>query len=429
MSAQLRTVFFCAALSSLLVIPAFGASTVEVGACSTFPQYPTIQAAVNGSPAGTTIDVCPGTYPEQVTIAKSLTLQGLKITGNPGAAASIITAPAGGVASNANSLSTGDPIAAQVYVKSNANVTFSNLTVDGTNNGISGCAPDLIGIYFQNASGTVTHVSVVNERLQSGLEGCQSGEGIYAQSGSGGSSAVNVNNSIVQDYQKNGITGNEAGTVLTATSNTVVGQGSTTGAAENGIQIGFGATGTISSNTVSDDVWAPDTISDPGDAAAGILVFASKQVSITSNRVTNTQFGIAVVSDSVDGAADHATISSNVVNATRIFDAIDVCSNNNSVSSNTINGADESGIHLDDTCGSTGSTNSVLNNTISLTCAGILQGTGSANTLSGNVYFDVVQQKPVGDTCTVANPNLKQSPVAKHSLATTGRSPVKPSRL
>jgi len=72
----------------------------------------------------------------------------------------------------------------------------------------------------------------------------------------------------------------------------------------------------------------PDTASDPGDAAAGILVYASPNVDIESNQVTNTQFGIAVVS-AASGAEDHTTVRSNSVNATHIFDAVDVCSNNN----------------------------------------------------------------------------------------------------
>jgi pectin methylesterase-like acyl-CoA thioesterase len=36
--------------------------------------YQTIQAAVIAVPAGSTIEVCPGTYPEQVVISKPLTL-------------------------------------------------------------------------------------------------------------------------------------------------------------------------------------------------------------------------------------------------------------------------------------------------------------------------------------------------------------------
>src|SRR5262249_15788460 len=157
--------------------------------------------------------------------------------------------------------------------------TITNLTVDGSNNGVADCELNPIGIYYQNASGTITRAAVLNQALGAGLEGCQSGLGIFAQSGGGGTSVVNINNNHVEGYQKNGITGNELGTNVTITSNTVIGQGPTTGAAENSIQIGFGATGSVSKNTVGSDIWAPDNINDPGDAAAGILVFASHGIS------------------------------------------------------------------------------------------------------------------------------------------------------
>jgi nitrous oxidase accessory protein NosD len=133
----------------------------------------------------------------------------------------------------------------------------------------------------------------------------------------------------VQNYQKNGITGNEVGTSLTATGNSIIGQGPTTGAAENSIQIGFGATGTIKNNIVGDDVWSPDVFGDTGNAAAGILVYASSGVTTSGNLVNNTQFGIAYVSDPTLGTADGGTIVSNKISATHLYDGIDVCSNSN----------------------------------------------------------------------------------------------------
>jgi parallel beta-helix repeat protein len=413
-----RVLCLCIALGLLTTIPAFGA-TSEVGTCGSFsPQYSSIQAAVNASSPGDTINICPGTYTEQVFIFQSLTLQGFAPT-TTGANLATITVPSGGLVT-ATAFS-GSAVAPQVYIYNGANVTINNLTVDGQANGITGCAPDLIGIYFQNASGTVTHSAVINQVLSTtpvDLTGCQSGEGIFAESG-GGTSNVNVNNSVVENFQKNGVTGNEVGTTLTATSNSIVGRGSTTGAAENGIQIAFGAKGTVTSNTIADNIWAPDTSSDPGDAAAGILIYASKSVSITSNRVTSTQFGIALAGDPVSGKANANTVSQNTVSTTHIFDAIDVCGNNNTVSSNVINSADESGIHLDDTCGGSGNSNSVMNNSVNLACAGILTGTGTTgNSLSGNTYLNVGNQVLAGDSCAAT---FGPAVIAAKALVKTGR--------
>src|ERR1039457_2358627 len=71
-------------------------STVAVGNCTKFVQFATIQLAVNAVPSGSTVKVCPGIYPEQVTIAnKNLTLIGV------GPTASTVVVPAGGLVVNA----------------------------------------------------------------------------------------------------------------------------------------------------------------------------------------------------------------------------------------------------------------------------------------------------------------------------------------
>jgi hypothetical protein len=294
MTRHLVRLAICIALVST---PAF-AATVSVGSC--LPQYttfPAITLAINSVPSGSTIFVCPGTYPEQLLINKRLTIKGA-FNGSMGAAA--ITAPAGGIVQNTTSLATGNPIAAQIVFDGSSAANVSYLVVDGSNNNIQTCGLDLIGIYYRNSSGTITKTSLLNQTLPPGFTGCQSGLGIFVQSG-GGTSAVNINGNYVHNYQKNGITGNEAGTNVTITGNTVIGSGPTTGAAENSIQLGVGATGSITGNTVGDDIWAPDVVTDPGDAAAGILVYGSHSITISSNVVNSTQFGISVNSDSPDG--------------------------------------------------------------------------------------------------------------------------------
>jgi parallel beta-helix repeat protein len=235
----------------------------------------------------------------------------------------------------------------------------------------------------------VTKNTVLNQALSSELNGCQSGLGIFVQSGSPATSTVTLSSNYVQNYQKNGITGNEVGTKVTISGNTVIGQGSTTGAAENSIQIGFGATGSISSNIVGDDIWAPDTSTDPGDAAAGILVFASSGITITGNTVNSTQFGIAIAGDSVDGTADGNTIKTNKIGATHIFDGIDLCSSSNLVTGNSVLGSDESAIHIDDSCTASNG-NSVSGNTLHTACAGLLIGpTAAGNSITPNTFINV----------------------------------------
>lgn len=394
------------ALSLFIVAQAFGA-TVEVSPnisspCqSGFITFATIQQAVNAVPAGSTIMICPATYPEQVTISKAVTLRGLTVNNASGP---VIVPPTSGMVQNATSFF-GTPIAAQIFAGNANQVNIQNVALDGSANQIAGCAPELVGIFYQNASGTILRSSVLNEVLGAGLEGCQSGLGIFVQSGGSpaGTSTVTVSNSLVQGYTKNGITANEAGTSATITGNSVTGLGPTTGAAENGIQLGFEATGSVSSNIVSDHVW----IGDPSvAAAAGILIYASPNVTINANSVQNSQFSITVDSGGSDGSADGSTITSNKVSTSHIWDGIDVCSNNNTVRGNTINGSDEAAIRLDSFCtepdsSTTGNGNSVTSNIINTACSGILANSGtSGNSITPNQYFNTTTNVLNADECT-----------------------------
>jgi hypothetical protein len=140
---------------------------------------------------------------------------------------------------------------------------------------------------------------------------------------------------------------------------------------------------------------------DTGDAAAGLLVYASSNVAIKSNNVSNTQYGIAIVSDPTLGAADSAILTSNTVSLTHLYDGIDLCSNNNTATGNAINGSDESGIHLDDTCTGASTGNTLTSNKINSACAGILSGLGATGAITSSAFYNVVTLQETGsNTCT-----------------------------
>ena len=375
------------------------ASVVAVGTCvANVVQFTSIQGAVNSVPPGSTIKICPANYGEQIVINKNLTLLGV----NSGTADNpVLVIPSGGFAPNTASLTSGHPIAAQILVQSPAaTVNLTNLTVDGSNNNLnSGCDDArLIGIYYQNASGTVSFVAARNQAQNAANFGCQTsaGLGIYVQSASPSTSTVKIQNSTVRGYQKNGITGNEVGTTVTIVGNSVVGAGPTT-TAQNGIQVGFGATGKVQNNTVADDDYNGDPSQGTG---SGILIYDSGNMTISGNSVTNAQNGIPIVTD---GAypADTNVVSNNHVSDTHLGDGIDLCSNHNNVSGNIVFSSGQAGIHLDSSCGSTGNNNIVSKNTVNEACAGILLGSGTGNTFPiANIVANVANTTLAGDVCT-----------------------------
>jgi parallel beta-helix repeat protein len=406
-------------------------TTVAVGSCKAgLTSYPTIQKAVDASPAGTTIDVCPGTYPEQVSITKNLTLTGVA-AGT--ADAPTIVPPTGGLVANASDPSGGgDPVAAQIVVTSPAtSVIIQRLTVDGANNQVTGCAsfggsvPLVVGIYFLNVSGTITQNAVRNQLQDTADQDCPNGLGIYVETGGGATTTVTISNNTVRNYQQNGITANgfgdgSAGPAVTITNNTVPGTGATATSGKNGIQIGFGATGQVTGNITIQDIYALS--GNNGDAGVGILVFASTGITISNNVVGNTQFGIVTESAGEGFLADTTSITGNKIIGTELFDGIDLCSNGNTVTGNTVNSSTEAGIHLDDSCGSTGNNNTVKTNNINEACAGILTGTGtSGNVTTPNTIFNVINTTMADDTCTAfqgqATAAQPASRNAKHGVA------------
>ena len=420
MCSRTRTSFVVFAVAALLTFAghnlfAKNKNTVVVGTCVS-GAYSTIQSGVNAVAAGGTVLVCPGTYPEQVSISQALTLRGM---GSGNSDAAVITAPAGGMTANASFLSTGAPIAAQVAVSAAKDVDISNLTVDGSNNGISGCSiPVLIGILYQNSAGTVDSVVARNQVLAGAYSGCSNGLGAYIESGNGATSEVTVRNSSVHGYQKNGVTAFEAGTTLHIRNNTIIGLGPTSGA-QNGIQISFGATGEAVGNHVVDDISLGEY------TASGILVYASSDVRVTGNVVGSTQTGVGFYSDPTLGSADHGKIEGNTVFGTQLYDGIEVCSNNDSVIGNELTSNAESGVHLDGSCGSTGNNNRVVQNTVFDSCAGVLEGSGtSGNIVKSNWIFNTTSLVLNADAC----PASGSAATSARAAAGTARrpSPMRP---
>jgi Right handed beta helix region len=326
-----------------------------------------IQDAIDAASPGDEIHVCKGIYVEQIKIGKPL-----EIDADNGA----ILMPSA-MQANTTSLFDAAPIATALLVAGTTGVTISGLTVDGANNGVTQCAPDLIGISFQNASGELSRIAVRNFKLAPSLNGCQSGTGIFVQSGSGGVSKVEIDHCTVHDFQKNGITADEKGTVTVIRRNVVTGIGSTSGAAQNGVQIGFGAAGSILENVVTNNVWAPCTaIATCTTVATNILVTQSDGVEVSGNTA-----GISQVNIFVDG--NNAAIERNDTFAAAVFDGIRVQGDQSRLNDNHVLSGAESGIFI------SGNNNIVTDNVITEATVGIVKETGSsANIIAGNRFFN-----------------------------------------
>jgi len=271
-------------------IPKTTAKTVQVGACLTsLPNYATIQTAVSAVPSGATIDVCPGTYNEQVTITAPLTLKGIASGTNQ---AVVLTVPPA-FEQNGTTPVTGFPVYAQIVVQDAGPVNISGLTVDGNN---SSCPQGgaIAGVVYLSATNPSSG-KLSNSVIRNTANGCSSqATAIYTENGSGFASSITV--------QENSI-------------HSINGQG---------LIFGPNISGTISSNTISQ--------------VNGGLGFqqAGPNIKVTGNSITSSQTGISL--NSATGVTAQSNTFVNISgNAVSLQDSSSGGTNN--VTKNTINEA------------------------------------------------------------------------------------------
>jgi hypothetical protein len=317
---------------------------------SGYSIYITIQDAVTQVPAGSTINVCPGTYPEQVVISQPVTLRGVNYGGQSQV---VIAMPSTGLTPT-SSIYFDNGVAAQVQVTAGP-VNISNITVDGTAESSNCPANFYFGIFYSSgSSGTVNDVEARSQNCS------PLGIGIGAENGAGAAESVTIENSVtaVSSYvgiyacseespstlsasiKSNNITGSEFGMFLpcrgvtgsisgnllnlvessagiytfspaTVSGNTIIGPA-------NGMGISVNAVTDISNNTIQGALW-------------GVYFYAAG--TITSNHILNSVGYGVYFGSGVTGA----TVKSNTITGNPV--GIEFNCNAATVSGNTINGA------------------------------------------------------------------------------------------
>ena len=166
-------------------------------------------------------------------------------------------------------------------VSGTVDATGCNVAIYYDHNGAGGTVKgaDLFGAnYFGvlvNGDGGAVSVDILNSNIhdigETPLNGSQHGVAIYYR-GFFAVSAVSgkVSGNTLTNYQKGGIVANGQGVQINISGNNVVGQGPVLYIAQNGIQVGYGATAQVMRNDVSGNSY----VGFPGDGSAsgGVLV-------------------------------------------------------------------------------------------------------------------------------------------------------------
>ena len=168
-----------------------------------------------------------------------------------------------------------------------ANVRNLTVKASGLANICDGDDDRLRGILFQGAAGTIANNRVVD--INQGPSGCQEGNAIEARnepfSVGGADLAVTIDANYVSGYIKNGITASGS-VAVTISNNTVIGAGpvGVPLAAQNGIQISFGATAIVTGNSVSGHNYTPKAY-----VACGLLIYQADGVRASANSLFNNE--------------------------------------------------------------------------------------------------------------------------------------------
>ncbi len=352
--------------------------------------YPNIQTAINAaSPlGGDTIAVAAGTYIEQLSINKCLTIQGA------GVGQTIIQSPA----TLAASLIPGFTNRSIVEARANSYVTINDVTITGP-------VPfynDTFGVFVgESATLKMSHARVTAIHQTSGIDGAQDGQGIVAGSVAANTiGSLDLDDVVVDDYQKNGIIVTRNGSTATLNNITVNGMGPTNLIAQNGVQIGDGASATISNSSINDNQYTPNTW-----AATGLLPVEVSPVTVTNTTFTGNSYAIYEYDSSVPvtPAAFSVTGSTftNNPGAAILYFAVA----NPTITDNTISGSN-TGIagYLIDGQTSTIQRNSITN-AVGTASTALYFGnySGTVTTATVNAHFNRISSDNVGGQVGLQN--------------------------
>jgi len=269
----------------------------------TQPKYNTISAALTGSPAGATVNVCAGTYGEELAITKAVTLTAVGSVTVQGP--SFNPAPPDATSCDADGGSQHNQDVVDICHA--GTVSISGFTIKG--GWPSNVCYDSINDVAVLGSSTLnlSNSTVSNTGGDPQSDGCQGGVGVQVglsltSPNNADPGTATLTNVTVNTYQKNGITIDGTGSSATLSSVTVTGTGPTTAIAQNGIQVSDGAKATISQALVTGDECndtsggcGPDGLNNV--QSAGILLFDADKTTVSSSTVKKSDIGIYNVED------------------------------------------------------------------------------------------------------------------------------------
>jgi len=281
------------------------------------PGYQTVQAAVDAAAPGDRINVCPGTYIEQVTIpaagpASAKDNIQLRSVAHWQA---VIRAPTPMVGTYATK--------AIVRVNGAHGVTILAFTITGPS-GVA-CGGNIsYGVRVDNGGSANilgNHITQIRDPDVDGERcGTQNGMGIvvggHFNDAGFSTGSARIEGNLVDNYQKNGIVVGGSGSSAVIVANRVFGSGPQLIIAQNGIEVLQDATAEIKHNFTSGHQFTPHSVT-----PAGVLLIFAGTVDIHNNTVAQNDVDMYASASSAPGSLTHnrtrsSTFDGIVVDAT-----------------------------------------------------------------------------------------------------------------
>lgn len=313
------------------------------GTSCTHPGFNAVQAAIAAARSNASIEICAGTYAEQLQITRTV-----KLIGQGGATIALPSEPKPSTTACDKAPGTQNYQADQdlVAICGSATVTLSGLKLQAQWPAWE-CNDSLYGILV----GGGAHLDLTDSTVEGAgaypINGCQGG--VAVQVGMSWTEPVEVGQAklsedTISGYQKNGITVDGSGSKATIATTTVTGAGQTPETAQNGIQVSNGAQATIEKSQIGGDECNNSSCGEDlltQYQGTGILFYGAAAGSkVTESTIDDSDTGIYVL-DTAPTAPSSAqvTISKDTLENDR-YESIALDQGWTTISNDTLQGGD-----------------------------------------------------------------------------------------
>ncbi len=366
-------------------------SSAPVGAdksCAS-PGFNSVQAALDAAAGEAKINVCGGTYVEQIQVTKPAKI--VAASGSGTAKLVLPSSPSESTTSCDTAIPGGQTD--EISVCTAGKVSISGLTIEALAP-ITTCLGALNGINvgggaeLEATGDTIIGASTTLDAFK----GCQ--KGIAVLVGSHKAAVVGhavLKNDTISGYEKNGPTVVGSGSTMKVVNTTVTGEGPSPWIAQNGVEVAFGGQGTIKGATISGnecELAGVCSSSDLENQAAGVLFYqAASKSGVTGSLVSGNDLGVYYSSGSaMEPSSPQVKIAGDRLSDNR-YEGILLEEGKASISEDTITGGGELGIAILQASFQESASDSSANKStiegMSVAAVGVLtEGTGPAGTFT-----------------------------------------------